>query len=178
MDQLIRVRKEVTPIGSSKARPETIYWPESPQAKRLALLLDRGWLYPDDINFADKMGFIIEILQPMPALHAEMNMTDTPRCDEIQDNAGFPLMTEDAASGYEALARTLERELASAVPREWLEDMRKQWEKEKLRADRLSNALSNIETIIDGKADASVEDGRYECNDYMSIQNEIDGARK
>lgn len=43
---------------------------------------------------------------------------------------------------------------------------------------RYEQALNNIATIIDGKADASVEDGEPTCNDYASIQAQIDEARR
>lgn len=63
MDDLIEVRKEAVSLGSSKAQKETIYWPVSAQAKRAAELLDRGWLYPDDIDGLAQMGFRI-VLAP------------------------------------------------------------------------------------------------------------------
>jgi hypothetical protein len=43
---------------------------------------------------------------------------------------------------------------------------------------RYEHAFANIETIIDGKADASIEEGRHVCNDYASIQLQIDEARR
>lgn len=68
MDTLIEVRKEVTSIGSSKAPKETVFWPVSAQAGRVARMLDRSWLYPSEIYDLGQMGFNVVILETVAAV--------------------------------------------------------------------------------------------------------------
>lgn len=43
---------------------------------------------------------------------------------------------------------------------------------------RYEQALGNIETLIDGKCDTDVKEGRWVNNVYASIQAQIDEARR
>lgn len=97
-------------------------------------------------------------------------MTETPRTDAAAKYNQAETMT------IWDVARQLERDLAAAERQR--DDHAAAVGALERDVKRMTLALSNIETIIDGKADADVQEGRYVGNDYASIQAQIDEARR